>query len=281
MPNPPRAAFAGSLRTFLLLANAIHGRFSTAIFHIEGTSLTWSYTARRALCDARSRRSHGKCYARTAVWPQRNGPFPCPSPRFRVTMPLLRQRLDGASRRSRRQASRTDGGSGAGLCAGQPRHSAESARRRFQALLRAQSEALSADRHVGTRRLARAGTRRGSRHSHRSAALSGLAQRRTGRRAGRHSRLLARRSGELRHRLLVFIRGSADGGRASSCATSTCGCNVPMYRTSVATAAAGPFHGPLVVSMRPMTPANAKRAVAITGRFPTVHGAPVQVGHPE
>jgi len=61
----------------------------------------------------------------------------------------------------------------------------------------------------------------------------------------------------------------------------TCGSNVPMYRTSIATAAAGPFHGPLVVSMRPMTPENAARAVAITGRFPAVHGAPVQVGDPE
>ena len=33
------------------------------------------------------------------------------------------------------------------------------------------------------------------------------------------------------------------------------GCNVPMYRTSIATKEAGPFHGPMVVSMRPMTPA--------------------------
>jgi uncharacterized protein YcsI (UPF0317 family) len=61
----------------------------------------------------------------------------------------------------------------------------------------------------------------------------------------------------------------------------TCNCNVPMYRTSVPTAAAGPFHGPLVVSMRPMTPQNAQRAVEITGRYPKVHGAPVQIGHPE
>jgi len=61
----------------------------------------------------------------------------------------------------------------------------------------------------------------------------------------------------------------------------TCNSNVPMYRTNVATAEAGPFHGPLVVSMRPMTPENAKRAVEITGRFPRVHGAPVQVGNPE
>ena len=32
-------------------------------------------------------------------------------------------------------------------------------------------------------------------------------------------------------------------------------CNVPMYRTSIATHAAGPFHGPMVVSMRPLKPA--------------------------
>ncbi len=56
---------------------------------------------------------------------------------------------------------------------------------------------------------------------------------------------------------------------------------VPMYRTSVATAAAGPFHGPMVVSMRPMTPAHAIRAVQITTRFPAVHGAPVHLGRPD
>ena len=58
-------------------------------------------------------------------------------------------------------------------------------------------------------------------------------------------------------------------------------CNVPMFRTSIATAQAGPFHGPMVVSMRPMTPANAIRAVQITTRFPAVHGAPVHIGKPE
>ena len=34
----------------------------------------------------------------------------------------------------------------------------------------------------------------------------------------------------------------------------TRGCNVPMYRTSIATNEAGPFRGPMVVSMRPLTP---------------------------
>src|SRR5450631_3506980 len=41
------------------------------------------------------------------------------------------------------------------------------------------------------------------------------------------------------------------------------GCNVPMFRTSIATKEAGPFHGPMVVSMRPMTPAHAIRAVPV------------------
>jgi uncharacterized protein YcsI (UPF0317 family) len=60
-----------------------------------------------------------------------------------------------------------------------------------------------------------------------------------------------------------------------------CGGNVPMYRTSIQTAPAGRFHGPLVVSMRPFRPADAIRAIQITSRFPGVHGAPVHIGKPE
>jgi len=56
------------------------------------------------------------------------------------------------------------------------------------------------------------------------------------------------------------------------------GVNVPMYRTAVACRPAGRFSGPLVVSMRPMTPAQAIRATQITSRYPSVHGAPVHVG---
>ena len=59
------------------------------------------------------------------------------------------------------------------------------------------------------------------------------------------------------------------------------GCNVPMYRTNIATEAAGVFHGPMVVSMRPMNAADAIRAVQVTSRFPRVHGAPVHLGFPE
>jgi uncharacterized protein YcsI (UPF0317 family) len=60
----------------------------------------------------------------------------------------------------------------------------------------------------------------------------------------------------------------------------TCGSNVPMYRTNIACRPAGPFHGPLVVSMRPLKPHDAIRAVQITSRFPSVHGAPVHLGLP-
>lgn len=58
------------------------------------------------------------------------------------------------------------------------------------------------------------------------------------------------------------------------------GCNVPMYRTSIPTTPAGVFSGPMVVSMRPMKAADAIRAVQITSRFPSVHGAPVHLGDP-
>jgi len=58
------------------------------------------------------------------------------------------------------------------------------------------------------------------------------------------------------------------------------GRNIAMYRTNIATVAAGPFGGPLVVTMRPLRAAQAIRAVQITSRFPAVHGAPVHLGDP-
>ncbi|MEG1932334.1 MAG: putative hydro-lyase [Pygmaiobacter sp.] len=58
------------------------------------------------------------------------------------------------------------------------------------------------------------------------------------------------------------------------------GCNVPMYKTNIMTKKAGPFEGPTVCSMRPMTPENAKIAYEITEKFPNVHGAPVHIGDP-
>ena len=58
------------------------------------------------------------------------------------------------------------------------------------------------------------------------------------------------------------------------------GRNVAMYRTRLATTPAGPFAGPMVVSMRPLKAVDAERAAQITSRFPDVHGAPVHVGDP-
>jgi uncharacterized protein YcsI (UPF0317 family) len=58
------------------------------------------------------------------------------------------------------------------------------------------------------------------------------------------------------------------------------GRNVAMYRSHIQTVAAGPFAGPMVVSMRPLKAADAIRAVQITSRFPGVHGAPVHMGDP-
>jgi uncharacterized protein YcsI (UPF0317 family) len=59
------------------------------------------------------------------------------------------------------------------------------------------------------------------------------------------------------------------------------GVNVPMYTTAVACRPAGRFAGPLVVSMRPMTPDQAIRATEITSRFATAHGPPIHVGDGE
>jgi uncharacterized protein YcsI (UPF0317 family) len=53
-----------------------------------------------------------------------------------------------------------------------------------------------------------------------------------------------------------------------------------MYRTNIPCVSAGVFAGPLVVSMRPLKPKDAIRAVQITSRFPSVHGAPVHLGFP-
>jgi uncharacterized protein YcsI (UPF0317 family) len=58
------------------------------------------------------------------------------------------------------------------------------------------------------------------------------------------------------------------------------GCNVPMYRTNIACKPAGVFRGPLVVSMRPLTPPQAVTATRICGRFARAHGTPIHFGDP-
>jgi len=58
------------------------------------------------------------------------------------------------------------------------------------------------------------------------------------------------------------------------------GRNVSMYKTNIMTEKVGPFAGPMVCSMRPMTPEHAKIAYQITHAMPNVHGAPIHIGDP-
>ncbi|MCQ9154946.1 D-glutamate cyclase family protein [Acidomonas methanolica] len=53
-----------------------------------------------------------------------------------------------------------------------------------------------------------------------------------------------------------------------------------MYRTSIATTPAGPFRGPLIVSMRALRPDDAIRATVLSASRPMFHGAPVHIGLP-
>lgn len=58
------------------------------------------------------------------------------------------------------------------------------------------------------------------------------------------------------------------------------GCTVPMFRTSIQTKPAGPFAGPMVVSMRPISADLISRTIQITSRLPNAHGAPIHLGDP-
>ena len=58
------------------------------------------------------------------------------------------------------------------------------------------------------------------------------------------------------------------------------GKNVSMYVTSIEVEPAGAFAGPMVVSMRPIHHTQVVRAVQVTSRFPSMHGAPVHIGDP-
>jgi uncharacterized protein YcsI (UPF0317 family) len=58
------------------------------------------------------------------------------------------------------------------------------------------------------------------------------------------------------------------------------GKTVPMYITNISSKKAGAFEGPVVVSMRPIPPEKVVKAVQVTTRFASVHGAPVHVGDP-
>ncbi len=55
---------------------------------------------------------------------------------------------------------------------------------------------------------------------------------------------------------------------------------VPMFETSIETVPAGPFSGPMVVSMRAIPNDRIDEVVAISAGFPLAHGAPVHIGDP-
>jgi len=59
------------------------------------------------------------------------------------------------------------------------------------------------------------------------------------------------------------------------------GDNVVMYQTNIDTLSVGAFAGKIIVTMRPLVPAQAVRAIQITSRFPSVHGAPIHISAPE
>jgi len=56
------------------------------------------------------------------------------------------------------------------------------------------------------------------------------------------------------------------------------GKNVSMYITNRRCVTAGPFSAPLVVTMRPVPHEMVPRAVQITSRYASVHGAPIHIG---
>ena len=58
------------------------------------------------------------------------------------------------------------------------------------------------------------------------------------------------------------------------------GLGVPMYRTNRECLPSGRFHGPLVVSMRPIPAGLVDLAAERTACFPQVHGGPVHAGDP-
>jgi uncharacterized protein YcsI (UPF0317 family) len=60
-----------------------------------------------------------------------------------------------------------------------------------------------------------------------------------------------------------------------------CGTLVPMFVSSLPCRPAGRFHGPMVVTMRPIPEAQVQLVGELSARYPHAHGAPVHVGVPE
>ena len=125
------------------------------------------------------------------------------------------------------------------------------------------------------------GARAGRRSAVGPAGLSRVALRRVGRGARRPRGPVARRPRRLPARLFVHLRASAPRRRAAA-PPRRAGrqrADVPHLERVPARPAASP--GPLVVSMRPMSPAQAiARRRSPSPRYPEVHGAPVHAGDP-
>ncbi len=59
------------------------------------------------------------------------------------------------------------------------------------------------------------------------------------------------------------------------------GRNVPMFKSNIDLAPAGPFSGKMVVTMRPVKAAQVEEARKISARYPQAHGAPIAAGDPQ
>ena len=58
------------------------------------------------------------------------------------------------------------------------------------------------------------------------------------------------------------------------------GRGIPMFKTTLECKPAGAFHGPIVVSMRPIAVDQLDKAIEVTKGLPFAHGAPLHVGDP-
>lgn len=58
------------------------------------------------------------------------------------------------------------------------------------------------------------------------------------------------------------------------------GGRVAVYISELLCKPSGPFHGPMVVTMRPIPRRLLVRTIEVTGRYPIAHGSPVHVGEP-
>jgi uncharacterized protein YcsI (UPF0317 family) len=60
-----------------------------------------------------------------------------------------------------------------------------------------------------------------------------------------------------------------------------CNTTVSMFVTNVACRPAGRFHGPIVMTMRPILEGQVELVKELSGRYPHAHGSPIHVGSPE